>query len=71
MQTRLQKSLNSCGICYDKVITQGKIESCNHIFCFNCIHQWADVIFFLFFRDKTLVRSVKDDSTLLKKYKNE
>ena len=25
MQTRLQKSLVSCGICYEKVVTQGKI----------------------------------------------
>ena len=32
-----------CGICFDEVSVRGVISSCNHIYCFDCIEQWAKV----------------------------
>ena len=32
-----------CSICFDTIIVQGRIDSCSHKFCFECISQWANV----------------------------
>jgi hypothetical protein len=32
----------SCGICLDDITDQGKINSCEHQFCFTCIKTWSD-----------------------------
>lgn len=38
-----------CGICLDAFDKQGKINSCSHLFCFECIHFWSKVIIPNFF----------------------
>jgi len=30
-----------CGICFEKVECQGVLDSCNHVFCSDCIRKWA------------------------------
>ena len=30
-----------CGICFDEVVVQGVLNSCRHVFCFDCIRKWA------------------------------
>ena len=34
---------NVCGVCFDKVVTRGKLDRCEHMFCFECISEWAKV----------------------------
>jgi hypothetical protein len=34
----------NCGICLQDVATQGKLPSCEHLFCFDCIHRWSAVV---------------------------
>ena len=31
-----------CAICLDKVTTQGVLDKCKHLFCFDCIIAWAE-----------------------------
>lgn len=33
----------SCGVCLEIINLQGIIDSCNHTFCFECIHKWSQV----------------------------
>jgi hypothetical protein len=32
-----------CGICYEKIQEIGKMDSCSHTFCYNCIMKWSKV----------------------------
>jgi hypothetical protein len=32
----------NCSICLDRVTIQGKMDSCAHLFCFDCVRQWAE-----------------------------
>lgn len=32
-----------CNICHDGFLIQGEINSCNHIFCHECIAKWATI----------------------------
>jgi len=43
IQTRSNKRLNDCNICYNKIDVQGKIDSCSHLFCYSCIKKWSKV----------------------------
>lgn len=43
METRLKKSLENCAICMEKVVHRGKIDSCQHFFCRQCIQSWSEV----------------------------
>jgi len=43
METRQRKNQDQCCICYEKVIKQGKINSCMHTFCHECISNWSKV----------------------------
>ncbi|TDL23409.1 hypothetical protein BD410DRAFT_787234 [Rickenella mellea] len=31
-----------CGICYEKPVTFGLLNSCSHIFCLQCLRDWRD-----------------------------
>jgi hypothetical protein len=42
--TRFKKRAKNCGICMNEVEFQGKTDSCSHIFCMDCIKEWAKVI---------------------------
>ena len=42
--TRFKKRAHTCGICMNEVEFQGKLDNCTHIFCFDCIKEWAKVI---------------------------
>lgn len=33
-----------CGICFDTICQEGRLNSCDHKFCFSCIAQWADIL---------------------------
>ncbi len=43
METRLKKSLETCGICIEKVLKRGKLDCCMHLFCLDCIQNWSEV----------------------------
>jgi hypothetical protein len=43
MKTRFMEKAETCSICYCQVEIQGKLDSCQHIFCFKCIHTWSEV----------------------------
>jgi len=30
------------GICLETIVTRGKLSSCDHGFCFDCIHKWSE-----------------------------
>ena len=30
-----------CAICYEMITFRGKIDSCDHMFCFGCVQKWA------------------------------
>lgn len=32
-----------CVICLDKISCRGKLGSCQHWFCFDCIYEWSKV----------------------------
>jgi hypothetical protein len=32
-----------CGICFDDIACRGVIDSCEHTYCFTCIHSWSKV----------------------------
>lgn len=32
-----------CGVCFDVVKLQGKLDSCDHMFCFQCIEAWSKI----------------------------
>lgn len=34
---------NECGICYEEFQTRGKMDCCDHMYCFSCIRRWCDV----------------------------
>ncbi|OMJ69995.1 hypothetical protein SteCoe_32124 [Stentor coeruleus] len=42
MKTRFKEKAETCGICFDEIEFQGKINSCSHLFCFKCIKKWSD-----------------------------
>ena len=42
--TRFKKRAHTCGICMNEVEFQGKLDNCTHIFCFDCIKEWAKVM---------------------------
>jgi len=42
MLTRFRKRSEECGICMGVVSLQGQLDSCTHIFCFDCIARWAE-----------------------------
>lgn len=42
--TRFKKRAKTCAICIHEVEFQGKINSCEHVFCFKCIKNWAKVM---------------------------
>ena len=44
VQTRSRRALKDCDLCYNKIAIQGKIDSCSHLFCYNCIKKWSKVI---------------------------
>lgn len=35
-------SKEECGICYTEIEEQGKIDSCGHLYCFECIRKWSN-----------------------------
>jgi hypothetical protein len=37
-----KKNNNICSICRNPPKIIGKMNSCNHLFCFNCIKKWSD-----------------------------
>ena len=39
--TRFRKKALICSICLDFVSVRGRLEVCEHWFCFECILQWA------------------------------
>ena len=41
--TRFKTRAKICSICFNEVEFQGKLDSCSHIFCFQCIKEWAEV----------------------------
>ena len=41
--TRFKKRAKMCGICMNEVEFQGEIDSCLHVFCFDCVKEWAQV----------------------------
>mmetsp|Transcript_14765 Transcript_14765/g.27340 ORF Transcript_14765/g.27340 Transcript_14765/m.27340 type:complete len:119 (+) Transcript_14765:84-440(+) len=41
VQTRFQAKAQVCGICFEQVAFQGSLDSCKHVFCFDCISNWA------------------------------
>lgn len=43
VQTRFQAKAQVCGICLEQVAFQGLLDSCKHVFCFDCISYWAKV----------------------------
>ncbi len=43
VETRGRKHLQDCHICYNKIEIQGRINCCDHLFCFNCIKKWSEV----------------------------
>lgn len=43
METRLKKSLENCGICLGVITVRGKLNSCKHMFCLDCIKNWSEV----------------------------
>ena len=42
--TRFRKRAKTCAICFHEVEFQGKLNSCEHVFCFKCIKNWAKVM---------------------------
>ncbi len=47
METRLKRSLKSCGICLENIEFLGQLNCCSHHFCFSCIKNWAKVTNFI------------------------
>lgn len=43
MQTRQRSKQLQCGICFESVTFRGKINHCDHLFCYDCIERWAKV----------------------------
>ncbi len=39
--TSSETSNNTCSICYDAVQIRGKLNCCDHLFCFGCIETWS------------------------------
>eukprot|EP01017_Pseudomicrothorax_dubius_P014061 TRINITY_DN1646_c0_g1_i4.p1 TRINITY_DN1646_c0_g1~~TRINITY_DN1646_c0_g1_i4.p1 ORF type:complete len:260 (+),score=23.73 TRINITY_DN1646_c0_g1_i4:172-951(+) len=39
--TRFRNKALTCGICFNFIELQGKLDSCRHEFCFNCIRTWS------------------------------
>eukprot|EP00898_Chlorokybus_atmophyticus_P005056 jgi/Chlat1/5551/Chrsp369S05351 len=33
----------SCGICLCELLERGRLDSCDHVFCFDCIYKWSKV----------------------------
>ncbi len=68
VETRSRKILKDCHICYGKIDQQGKIDSCKHSFCYNCIKKWSKVLFFHYsYRGLTHVLFANRNSRKLKK----
>lgn len=61
MKTRFAQNASTCGICYSLIEIRGKIDSCDHEFCAQCIERWAQT-------QNTCPMCVKRFSTLKKKY---
>lgn len=42
-KTRMKESPDNevCGICLENVKVRGLLSSCDHVFCFACIHKWS------------------------------
>jgi len=34
--------METCSICLDNILIRGKLSSCDHGFCFDCIHKWSE-----------------------------
>lgn len=47
IETRSKKFLKECSICFNKIDIQGKMNSCDHPFCFKCIQKWSKVKFII------------------------
>lgn len=44
MQTRQQSKQLRCNVCFDDLTFRGKLDHCDHIFCYDCISHWAKVL---------------------------
>ena len=42
-KTRFKKRAKTCGICMCEVEFQGELDCCKHVFCLDCIKEWAKV----------------------------
>eukprot|EP00897_Mesotaenium_endlicherianum_P007087 jgi/Mesen1/6406/ME000329S05564 len=42
-ESSLDQELACCGICLEPEFERGKLDSCDHLYCFPCIREWADV----------------------------
>lgn len=58
-----------CTICYDKIKNPGKLDCCEHVFCYDCILHWSEVSLksLIFLRVQILVLYVEKDSIKLPK----
>lgn len=39
--TTTTATVEECSICYENIKDQGKLDSCVHLFCFECIFKWS------------------------------
>lgn len=42
--TRFKKRAQTCNICYNPIEFQGKLDTCHHTYCYDCILRWSEVI---------------------------
>ncbi|CAG9318109.1 unnamed protein product [Blepharisma stoltei] len=41
--TRFKKRAQTCSICLNPIEFQGKVDACQHTYCYDCILRWSEV----------------------------